>query len=396
MSTNIYFDYGGYYSHTEEECKWISRGPIYALSFRTSTMEEITYSLLVDRLCRKVAIDETTTKLKLSYIPLVVKPQRQSYIFDDEDVYVFLTTMDKELLRCVLHVELIKDLEIDLRGGQLSREERESSFGVNYGELLSSGRANDVVNADILTIHRADEAAEQHHELMENVVIEEPMENNAIEDGENVPRDEFAAVDSSVMHEYTELPHTVEESQLIGEWEDGTGLEIGQEFSSKEALQDLVARASLLNCFGFTTVKSDTQRLVLQCSQAKEGCKWYVRVAKVKKSDNFSVRVYRKMHTCSRVNASTSSNKRNNTPRLVASILHEEYQGKFDTVAPKNLISIVQERLGVQVSYSTALRGKKRAVNDVCGSPETREPCKKKSKNSVPECQKITALETDS
>ncbi|CAA7033014.1 unnamed protein product [Microthlaspi erraticum] len=371
-STNIHFDYGGYYSHTEEECKWITRSPIYALSFRTSSMDEITYSLLVDRICRKIAIDETTTKLKLSYIPLVVKPQRQSYIIDDEDVYVFLTTLDKELLRGVLHVELIKDLEID---------QRESSFGVNYGELLSSNRAN---HAGIFAID----------EPMENVVvIEEPMGNVVgIEDGENVnvPHDEFAAVDSSVMHEYTEFPHPVEESQFIEEWEDGTGLEIGQEFSTKEALQDLVARASLLNCFGFTTVKSDTQRIVLQCSQAKEGCKWYVRVAKVKKSDNFSVRVYRKMHTCSRVVASASSNKKNNTPRLVASILHEEYQGKFDTVAPKNLISIVQERLGVQVSYSTALRGKKKAVNDVCGTPETREPRKKKSKKSEPECQQIT------
>ncbi|CAF1914331.1 unnamed protein product [Brassica napus] len=34
--------------------------------------------------------------LKFSYIPLVVEPKRQSYILDDEDVFVYLTSVDKE------------------------------------------------------------------------------------------------------------------------------------------------------------------------------------------------------------------------------------------------------------------------------------------------------------
>ncbi|CAN7001277.1 unnamed protein product, partial [Brassica oleracea var. botrytis] len=38
-----------------------------------------------------------------TYIPLVVVPKRQSYILDDEDVFVYLTSVDKEERRSILH-----------------------------------------------------------------------------------------------------------------------------------------------------------------------------------------------------------------------------------------------------------------------------------------------------
>jgi len=68
-------------------------------------MEEITYSRLVDKICTKIKIDESTIKLKLSYIPSGVKPPTYLYIRDDDDVYVYLTTLDEEKSRSVLHVE---------------------------------------------------------------------------------------------------------------------------------------------------------------------------------------------------------------------------------------------------------------------------------------------------
>ncbi|CAN7092405.1 unnamed protein product, partial [Brassica rapa subsp. narinosa] len=37
-----------------------------------------------------------TKSLKLSYIPLVVEPKRQTCILDDEDVFVYLTLVDKQ------------------------------------------------------------------------------------------------------------------------------------------------------------------------------------------------------------------------------------------------------------------------------------------------------------
>ena len=95
-STNIHFDYDGHYYKCGHDYEWIpTDAHLYAISFRTSSLEEITYSLLMERICWKMGIDLFTKSLNLSYIPLVVEPKRQSYIFDDKDVFVYLTLVDK-------------------------------------------------------------------------------------------------------------------------------------------------------------------------------------------------------------------------------------------------------------------------------------------------------------
>ena len=113
FSTNIHFDYDGHYSKAGDDYEWIpTDARLYAISFRTSSLEEITYSLLKERICRKMGIDPFTKRLNLSFIPLAVEPKRQSYILDDEDVFVYQTSMDKEQRRNILHLEDIQELEI--------------------------------------------------------------------------------------------------------------------------------------------------------------------------------------------------------------------------------------------------------------------------------------------
>jgi len=80
--------------------------------------------------------------------------------------------------------------------------------------------------------------------------------------------------------------------------DDGMDLVIGQEFLTKEAAKVLIQTASYQNCFEFDIIKSDTKRFVVKCRGAKDGCKWFVRVAMVKNSDIWSVRSYFKQHTC--------------------------------------------------------------------------------------------------
>lgn len=87
-TTNIHFDYEENYSKTGVDCEWAPRdGRLYAISSWTSSMVEITYSALVNRISMKMAIDPCKKRLNLSYIPLVVKPKRQSNILNDEDVF---------------------------------------------------------------------------------------------------------------------------------------------------------------------------------------------------------------------------------------------------------------------------------------------------------------------
>ncbi|KAL0730849.1 hypothetical protein Bca4012_026943 [Brassica carinata] len=60
-TTNIHFDYEENYSKTGVDCEWAPRdGRLYAISSWTSSMVEITYSALVNRISMKMAIDPCT------------------------------------------------------------------------------------------------------------------------------------------------------------------------------------------------------------------------------------------------------------------------------------------------------------------------------------------------
>ncbi|KAF8108586.1 hypothetical protein N665_0107s0008, partial [Sinapis alba] len=137
-STNIHFDYDGHYSKSGDDYEWIpTDARLYAIFFRTSSLEEITYSLLKKRICKKMGIDPFTKRLNLGYIPQVVEPKRHSYILDDEEVFVYLTSVDKEQRGSILHVEDIRELKIVQITEQLSRVEKESLCSRNYGERES-------------------------------------------------------------------------------------------------------------------------------------------------------------------------------------------------------------------------------------------------------------------
>ena len=43
---------------------------------------------------------------------------------------------------------------------------------------------------------------------------------------------------------YVELPRVAKEIPVVKVWEDGLGIELFQEFSSKEAVKDIIDRAS--------------------------------------------------------------------------------------------------------------------------------------------------------
>uniref|UniRef100_A0A0D2ZRJ8 Uncharacterized protein n=1 Tax=Brassica oleracea var. oleracea TaxID=109376 RepID=A0A0D2ZRJ8_BRAOL len=71
-STNIHFDYDGHHAKSEDDYEWIpSDGRLYAISFKKSSLDDITYSFLKWRMCRKMSIYKCTKSMKLSYIPLV-------------------------------------------------------------------------------------------------------------------------------------------------------------------------------------------------------------------------------------------------------------------------------------------------------------------------------------
>ncbi|XP_010507266.1 PREDICTED: uncharacterized protein LOC104783862 [Camelina sativa] len=189
---------------------------------------------------------------------------------------------------------------------------------------------------------------------------EKAVEGDSNKEGEAESRDEG--------DEYTEPRPVVEPCKYIEPWDDGLDLTKLQEFPNKKALQDVVDRASFSNFFSFEIVKSDKVRYVVK--RPKEGCNWGLRGGRIRDTDIFSIRRHNKMHTCSLASQISSNSKRQGTPQLVASLLHGDYPGQMETPPPKIIMDLVKTKLGVDISYSTALRGKNQAVTDLKGSPE--------------------------
>lgn len=353
----IHFDYGGYYSDEGEDVRWNRKNRNICSLVMKGTLEEVTYSRLVERIGKKIKVDQSTTKLDLSYIPLIVDPKRPSYIYDDEDVFGYLIDVNKEQCRNVLHVELTEFVSENQSFEHLSRNE----------ELVSDYQANEGgISLDAVNEHLGEDD--------QMAIIPQ------FSDGENVTRDKAVYMDNVDMHYEADITRDSPADEVVTtrnsqadevvhvEWDDGIDLAIGQQFGSKDEVKDLVDKAVHENCFEVNTVKSTPTLYLLKCRG--QGCKWFLRVAKSENSIFFSVRTYHKMHTCSRLTTSTSRNLKKGTPRLVASMLHEDYPGKFKTPPPKTLIDLVQGKIGVTVSYSTAWRGRKQAASDVRGSSE--------------------------
>jgi len=103
--------------------------------------------------------------------------------------------------------------------------------------------------------------------MLENGVTETVIEPPMLENGVNEDSD------SDVREEYVELARPVQESEavVVKEWEDDIGVWKDQEFRFIEAIWDLINRAAKEGLFDVKTIKSDTGRLMLECSQASLG-----------------------------------------------------------------------------------------------------------------------------
>ncbi|KAF8117437.1 hypothetical protein N665_0010s0014 [Sinapis alba] len=327
----IYFEYGGIYSDVGDEVRWNRKDQHISTLVLKRSYEEVTYSHLVDRIGMKMKINVGAIKVQMSHFQLVMDHKRPCYIMDDEDILGYLLEVDKNQRCSVLHVELTESI---------SENQNNEMFSGNE-EILSEDRGNgDMVGLKELSImpHIQEDANERTNEVSD--------ERHHLEEL------------SVVTHVETPVLHL--------EWDDGIDMTLHQEFETKHEVRDLVDKDVHKNCFEVDIVKSKPRLYVLKCCGV--GCKWYLRAEKLHNSDFFSIRTYRKMHTCVRIDASATRKGKRGTQSMVASVLHADYPGKFKTPTPKDLIYLVQTRWGVRVSYSKAMRQKNKAINEVRGN----------------------------
>lgn len=82
------------------------------------------------------------------------------------------------------------------------------------------------------------------------------------------------------------------------------------------------------------------------------------------------------MHKCSRRSQNKSNSRRKGIPQLIAFLLHDDYPGQTETSSPKSIVDLVWNKAGVNVSYSTALRGKNETVKVLRETPEKFTICR--------------------
>ncbi|XP_024016096.1 uncharacterized protein LOC112089259 [Eutrema salsugineum] len=155
------------------------------------------------------------------------------------------------------------------------------------------------------------------------------------------------------MLDIVDPPDCVEEQRIQREWADGLKLRVGAEFTCKQDLIDLVYRGSHKHCFGITVHKSDKKRYYVKYGQAETGCNCYINAAKTAQSNIFTVRVYRKMNSCSRASACTSSKRRKGTSGLVAGVVSKTYPGRLKPPTPRDTMALVQTRGRVEFNPGT-------------------------------------------
>lgn len=212
----IHFDYGGYYSEEGEDVRWNQKNRnVYSLVMK-GTLEDVTYSQLVERIGKKIKVDESTMKLDLSYIPLIVDPKRPSYILDDDDVLGYLIDVNKEQCRNVLHVELIEFVSENQSFEHLSGNE----------ELVRDDRANE----GVISLN----AVKEHLGEDDKMAIIPQFSGD-----ENVTRDKVVYMDNADMHYEVDITRDSQADEIVTtrdsqedevvhvEWDDGIDLDIG-------------------------------------------------------------------------------------------------------------------------------------------------------------------------
>ncbi|KAL5569114.1 hypothetical protein UlMin_025689 [Ulmus minor] len=119
--------------------------------------------------------------------------------------------------------------------------------------------------------------------------------------------------------------------------------------------------------FEFRTRKSNRSLWVIRCIDPN--CSWRLRASKiVPKSTKFVIRKYVGVNSCSLLNR--NSNHRQATYVVIGEQVAPQYVGVEKGPGPKGVQTFARTKLGAQINYYKAWRGRKHAYTLIRGSPE--------------------------
>jgi len=135
-------------------------------------------------------------------------------------------------------------------------------------------------------------------------------------------------------------------------------------FASKEILSNCFNLIVVKKNFEFKTVRSNSRSIVFQCVQ--DGCQWYVRASRYKRSVLWMLRKFIDVHDCSI--KSVQSCHRQISSSLIAECLKNDFRfSSSHTSTPSDIVYKVRKEFGVNVSYYKAWSAKEHIMKSLKG-----------------------------
>ena len=140
---------------------------------------------------------------------------------------------------------------------------------------------------------------------------------------------------------------------------------VGQVFTSKAALQDVVKMYSIKAHQQYMVVASSKKLLMLRCKKAKEcQCTWKLRAMVVKYTSFFAINKYKGPHTCD--NPCLNRDHQQLDFNLVTDHIKTMIKTHF-TLLVVVIQATIMEKFRYEVSYKKALVGKHKALTILFG-----------------------------
>ncbi|XP_018460226.1 uncharacterized protein LOC108831162 [Raphanus sativus] len=139
-----------------------------------------------------------------------------------------------------------------------------------------------------------------------------------------------------------------------------------QHFSSKTALKATMEICAMKHNFDYKLVKSDKKIWYVRC--ADDDCTWRVRAEGLTGSSYFIIKKYVPDHTCAP--SSRNHSVRTASSKTVGTLIMHKYESVKEGPKPNDIIQLMRNDHGVEISYPLAWEAREYAVNVVRGIPE--------------------------
>ncbi|KAL5583295.1 hypothetical protein UlMin_015737 [Ulmus minor] len=180
----------------------------------------------------------------------------------------------------------------------------------------------------------------------------------------NPPVDPLLWLTGAASDEPVNVP-TIEASDST--FSDGSDLHEGKYFNTKKDLKRKLSYIAMKCNFEFQTRKSNRSLWVIE--YIDPNCSWRLRTSKiVPESTKFVIRKYVGVHSCSLLNR--NANHRQATYVVIGEQVAPQYVGVEKGPGPKGIQTFARTKLGAQISYYKAWRGRKHAHTLIRGLPE--------------------------